>query len=50
MPYRPLKAYGRMKIYLKICLKKKKDTFQKYALQYSEVRKKGVFWNIINFR
>ena len=23
MPYRPLRAYGGMKIYLKICLKKK---------------------------
>lgn len=32
-----------MKIYLKICLKKKKDTFQKYALQHGEVRKKWRF-------
>lgn len=37
MPYRPLRAYGGMKIYLK----KKNDTFQKYALQHSEVRKKA---------
>lgn len=28
MPYRPLRAYGRMKIYLKICLKKKRTLFK----------------------
>ena len=28
MPYRPLRAYGGMKIYLKICLKKKRTLFR----------------------
>jgi len=43
MPYRPLKAYGRMKIYLKICLKKKMTLFKN--MPYSIVRcgKKAFF-------